>query len=147
MCRGCGPKGKKETKKTPQGGPGAVAWLVGGPGVAGGLTPSPGALWTGEPAELAGWGSPRPALHEGSAAAGCLHNPPPPRFWGLVVTSAVLSPGRVSFFTSGSENLHRVEKVHWGTRYAVTIAFTCNPDHGIADPALTPPGGPSAQPR
>lgn len=55
--------------------------------------------------------------------------------------------GRVSFFTSGSENLHRVEKVHWGTRYAVTIAFTCNPDHGIADPALTPPGGPSAQPR
>lgn len=118
-----------------------------GPGVAGGLTPSPGALWTGEPAELAGWGSPRPALHEGSAAAGCLHTPPPPRFWGLVVTSAVLSPGRVSFFTSGSENLHRVEKVHWGTRYAVTIAFTCNPDHGIADPALTPPGGPSAQPR
>ncbi|XP_029782823.1 2-oxoglutarate and iron-dependent oxygenase domain-containing protein 3 isoform X1 [Suricata suricatta] len=42
--------------------------------------------------------------------------------------------GRVSFFTSGSENLHRVEKVHWGTRYAITIAFTCNPDHGIADP-------------
>lgn len=46
-------------------------------------------------------------------------------------------PGRVSFFTSGSENLHRVEKVHWGTRYAITIAFTCNPDLGIADPALT----------
>ncbi|XP_011371956.1 2-oxoglutarate and iron-dependent oxygenase domain-containing protein 3 isoform X1 [Pteropus vampyrus] len=45
--------------------------------------------------------------------------------------------GRVSFFTSGSENLHRVEKVHWGTRYAITIAFTCNPDLGIADPALT----------
>ncbi|XP_049632671.1 2-oxoglutarate and iron-dependent oxygenase domain-containing protein 3 [Suncus etruscus] len=44
--------------------------------------------------------------------------------------------GRVSFFTSGSENLHRVEKVHWGTRYAITIAFTCNPDHGISDPAL-----------
>ncbi|XP_014386733.1 PREDICTED: 2-oxoglutarate and iron-dependent oxygenase domain-containing protein 3, partial [Myotis brandtii] len=42
--------------------------------------------------------------------------------------------GRVSFFTSGSENLHRVERVHWGTRYAVTIAFTCNPDHSIADP-------------
>lgn len=45
--------------------------------------------------------------------------------------------GRVSFFTSGSENLHRVEKVHWGTRYAITIAFTCNPDHSIEDPALT----------
>lgn len=44
--------------------------------------------------------------------------------------------GRVSFFTSGSENLHRVEKVHWGTRYAITIAFTCNPDHGISDPVL-----------
>ncbi|XP_012511900.1 PREDICTED: 2-oxoglutarate and iron-dependent oxygenase domain-containing protein 3 [Propithecus coquereli] len=44
--------------------------------------------------------------------------------------------GRVSFFTSGSENLHRVEKVHWGTRYAITIAFSCNPDHGIADPAF-----------
>jgi hypothetical protein len=30
-----------------------------------------------------------------------------------------------------------VEKVRWGTRYAITIAFTCNPDHGIEDPALT----------
>ncbi|XP_069786420.1 uncharacterized protein [Narcine bancroftii] len=28
--------------------------------------------------------------------------------------------GRVSFFTSGSENLHYVEKVVWGTRYAIT---------------------------
>lgn len=45
--------------------------------------------------------------------------------------------GRVSFFTSGSENLHRVEKVQWGTRYAITISFTCNPDHGIGDPVLT----------
>ncbi|KAL7989399.1 hypothetical protein Chor_012065 [Crotalus horridus] len=45
--------------------------------------------------------------------------------------------GRVSFFTSGSENLHHVEKVHWGTRYAITISFTCNPDHGIRDPVLT----------
>lgn len=56
--------------------------------------------------------------------------------WSLRVIS-LFRPGRVSFFTSGSENLHRVEKVHWGTRYAVTIAFTCNPDHGIADPAFT----------
>ncbi|KAL8163127.1 UNVERIFIED_CONTAM: 2-oxoglutarate and iron-dependent oxygenase domain-containing protein 3 [Gekko kuhli] len=45
--------------------------------------------------------------------------------------------GRVSFFTSGSENLHHVEKVRWGTRYAITISFTCNPDHGIGDPVLT----------
>ncbi|NWZ27901.1 OGFD3 protein, partial [Asarcornis scutulata] len=45
--------------------------------------------------------------------------------------------GRVSFFTSGSENLHRVEKVRWGTRYAITISFTCNPGHSIGDPVLT----------
>ncbi|XP_012888541.1 PREDICTED: 2-oxoglutarate and iron-dependent oxygenase domain-containing protein 3 [Dipodomys ordii] len=57
---------------------------------------------------------------------------------GLGVTSFSSLPlaGRVSFFTSGSENLHRVEKVRWGTRYAITIAFTCNPDHGIEDPTL-----------
>ncbi|XP_075073030.1 2-oxoglutarate and iron-dependent oxygenase domain-containing protein 3 isoform X1 [Mixophyes fleayi] len=42
--------------------------------------------------------------------------------------------GRLSFFTSGSENLHHVEKVSWGTRYAITISFTCNPDHSINDP-------------
>ncbi|XP_064251401.1 2-oxoglutarate and iron-dependent oxygenase domain-containing protein 3 isoform X2 [Passer domesticus] len=44
--------------------------------------------------------------------------------------------GRVSFFTSGSENLHRVERVRWGTRFAVTISFSCDPQHGIADPLL-----------
>uniref|UniRef100_A0A803JQG0 Fe2OG dioxygenase domain-containing protein n=2 Tax=Xenopus tropicalis TaxID=8364 RepID=A0A803JQG0_XENTR len=45
--------------------------------------------------------------------------------------------GRLSFFTSGSENLHRVEKVSWGTRYAITISFTCNPEHAIGDPTWT----------
>ncbi|XP_068119694.1 2-oxoglutarate and iron-dependent oxygenase domain-containing protein 3 [Hyperolius riggenbachi] len=45
--------------------------------------------------------------------------------------------GRLSFFTSGSENVHRVEKVSWGTRYAITISFTCNPEHGIVDPTWT----------
>ncbi|KAM9296253.1 2-oxoglutarate and iron-dependent oxygenase domain-containing protein 3 [Gastrophryne carolinensis] len=45
--------------------------------------------------------------------------------------------GRLSFFTSGSENVHHVEKVKWGTRYAITISFTCNPDHSIADPSWT----------
>lgn len=45
-------------------------------------------------------------------------------------------PGRVSFFSSGSENLHRVEKVTWGTRYAITVSFTCDPEHAISDPAL-----------
>ncbi|XP_064423685.1 urotensin-2 receptor 2 [Latimeria chalumnae] len=44
--------------------------------------------------------------------------------------------GRVSFFTSGSENLHRVEKVQWGTRYAITVSFTCDPAHAIGDPVL-----------
>ncbi|CAJ1081147.1 urotensin-2 receptor 2 [Xyrichtys novacula] len=44
--------------------------------------------------------------------------------------------GRVSFFTSGSENLHRVEKVTWGTRYAITVSFTCDPAHAISDPSL-----------
>lgn len=44
--------------------------------------------------------------------------------------------GRLSFFSSGSENLHRVEQVSWGTRYAITVSFTCDPTHAIADPAL-----------
>ncbi|KAG8008959.1 2-oxoglutarate and iron-dependent oxygenase domain-containing protein 3 [Nibea albiflora] len=44
--------------------------------------------------------------------------------------------GRVSFFTSGSENLHRVERVTWGTRYAITVSFTCDPAHAISDPTL-----------
>uniref|UniRef100_A0A3Q3VX23 Fe2OG dioxygenase domain-containing protein n=1 Tax=Mola mola TaxID=94237 RepID=A0A3Q3VX23_MOLML len=44
--------------------------------------------------------------------------------------------GRVSFFSSGSENLHRVEKVTWGSRYAITVSFTCDPAHAISDPTL-----------
>lgn len=43
--------------------------------------------------------------------------------------------GRLSFFTSGSENQHFVEKVRSGTRYAVTVSFTCDKKHGIADPS------------
>ncbi|KAG6801109.1 2-oxoglutarate and iron-dependent oxygenase domain-containing protein 3 [Apis mellifera caucasica] len=42
--------------------------------------------------------------------------------------------GRLSMFTSGSENLHAVEKVQSGIRYALTISFTCNPDAAISDP-------------
>ncbi|XP_014671387.1 PREDICTED: 2-oxoglutarate and iron-dependent oxygenase domain-containing protein 3-like isoform X2 [Priapulus caudatus] len=42
--------------------------------------------------------------------------------------------GRVSFFTSGSENPHFVEKVTSGTRYAVTVSFTCDKDQAIRDP-------------
>ena len=44
--------------------------------------------------------------------------------------------GRVSFFTSGSENPHHVERILSGTRYALTIAFTCDPAHAIKDPSF-----------
>ncbi|XP_008555884.1 2-oxoglutarate and iron-dependent oxygenase domain-containing protein 3 [Microplitis demolitor] len=44
--------------------------------------------------------------------------------------------GRVSMFTSGGENLHAVEPVTSGTRYALTVSFTCNPEAGITDPSL-----------
>lgn len=42
--------------------------------------------------------------------------------------------GRVSVFTSGAENLHHIEKVTEGTRYAITISFTCNKKFAITDP-------------
>lgn len=42
--------------------------------------------------------------------------------------------GRVSVFTSGPENRHRVEPVSGGTRYALTMGFTCDVSKRIADP-------------
>lgn len=42
--------------------------------------------------------------------------------------------GRVSVFTSGAENLHHIERVTEGTRFAITISFTCNKKFAIADP-------------
>ncbi|KAK3712194.1 hypothetical protein QZH41_006453 [Actinostola sp. cb2023] len=42
--------------------------------------------------------------------------------------------GRLSFFTSGSENVHYVEKVTKGTRFAITISFTCDKKFAIPDP-------------
>lgn len=42
--------------------------------------------------------------------------------------------GRISVFTSGSENVHFVEKVQQGIRYAITISFTCDPKSSIMDP-------------
>lgn len=42
--------------------------------------------------------------------------------------------GRVSVFTSGPENKHRVEPVTGGTRYALTMGFTCDSSKRIADP-------------
>ncbi|XP_076458088.1 2-oxoglutarate and iron-dependent oxygenase domain-containing protein 3-like [Babylonia areolata] len=44
--------------------------------------------------------------------------------------------GRVSFFTSGSENPHFVERLTEGVRYAITVSFTCDPKQAIADPTL-----------
>eukprot|EP00118_Oscarella_pearsei_P026871 m.310533 g.310533 ORF g.310533 m.310533 type:complete len:309 (+) comp52308_c0_seq1:280-1206(+) len=42
--------------------------------------------------------------------------------------------GRVSFFTSGSENVHQVEKIKGGTRFALTVAFTCEKQQAISEP-------------
>ncbi|KAG8199589.1 hypothetical protein JTE90_009426 [Oedothorax gibbosus] len=44
--------------------------------------------------------------------------------------------GRVSVFTSGAENPHYVEIVSSGTRYALTVSFTCDPQYAIADPSI-----------
>lgn len=50
-------------------------------------------------------------------------------------THSIVEPkrGRVSAFTSGAENLHQVEMVGTGTRFAITISFTCDPSHAIYD--------------
>jgi len=42
--------------------------------------------------------------------------------------------GRVSAFTSGVENKHFVEPVSGGTRYALTMGFTCDKTKAIKDP-------------
>ncbi|KAJ8688224.1 hypothetical protein QAD02_024019 [Eretmocerus hayati] len=44
--------------------------------------------------------------------------------------------GRVSIFTSGSENLHAVERVTSGERYALTVSFTCDKRFAISDPGF-----------
>ncbi|KAJ9595057.1 hypothetical protein L9F63_013654 [Diploptera punctata] len=44
--------------------------------------------------------------------------------------------GRVSMFTSGSENVHYVERVTSGTRYAITVSFTCDEKYAIEDPTF-----------
>ncbi len=43
-------------------------------------------------------------------------------------TLSVVEPkaGRLSFFTSGHENMHYVEPVTSGERWALTIAFSCS---------------------
>ncbi|GLV40807.1 hypothetical protein CBL_13690 [Carabus blaptoides fortunei] len=44
--------------------------------------------------------------------------------------------GRVAMFSSGEENVHFVERVKSGTRYAITVSFTCDSKKAIADPVL-----------
>ena len=52
---------------------------------------------------------------------------------------------RLSTFTSGAENPHRVEKVATGTRYALTSAFTCETKPQASYPLYpVPEGAPKA---
>ncbi|XP_072392857.1 2-oxoglutarate and iron-dependent oxygenase domain-containing protein 3-like [Diabrotica undecimpunctata] len=44
--------------------------------------------------------------------------------------------GRVSMFTSGSENPHFVERVQEGMRFAITVSFTCDKTKAISDPGV-----------
>ncbi|XP_073823825.1 2-oxoglutarate and iron-dependent oxygenase domain-containing protein 3-like [Musca autumnalis] len=45
--------------------------------------------------------------------------------------------GRVGAFTSGWENKHHVEEVSEGTRFAVTISFSCDKKFSISDPKMS----------
>jgi hypothetical protein len=51
-------------------------------------------------------------------------------------TIRVIEPraGRLSCFTSGHENVHRVAQVLSGERLAITISFTCDPKSAISNP-------------
>ncbi|XP_065358231.1 2-oxoglutarate and iron-dependent oxygenase domain-containing protein 3-like [Calliphora vicina] len=53
-------------------------------------------------------------------------------------TTSAIEPkkGRVSAFTSGFENRHHVEKVTEGSRFAITISFTCDQAKKIIDPQM-----------
>lgn len=53
-------------------------------------------------------------------------------------STVVVEPrkGRVSMFTSGSENIHFVERVKSGVRYALTVSFTCDKKYAIKDPTI-----------
>lgn len=39
-------------------------------------------------------------------------------------------------FTSGKENLHHIEPVKSGVRYALTVSFTCDKKFAITDPTI-----------
>ncbi|XP_050089136.1 2-oxoglutarate and iron-dependent oxygenase domain-containing protein 3-like isoform X1 [Anopheles aquasalis] len=53
-------------------------------------------------------------------------------------TNVYIEPrrARVSGFTSGAENMHHVEQVTGGVRFAITISFTCDPEHAMGDPKM-----------
>ena len=42
-------------------------------------------------------------------------------------------PGRLVLFSSGAEHPHHVEQVTRGTRYAITIAYTCDERAALQD--------------
>ena len=64
----------------------------------------------------------------------CLHVPLElSQIYSKTQTSLI---GRVSAFTSGAENPHRVERVTDGVRLAFTMGFTCNKENAISDPSL-----------
>ncbi|KAH7639007.1 2og-fe oxygenase-like protein 2 [Dermatophagoides farinae] len=55
------------------------------------------------------------------------------------INNTIIEPkfGRISFFTSGSENQHMVEQVSNGERFALTIPFTCDPNKQVILPTTT----------
>jgi len=57
---------------------------------------------------------------------------------GKLENEQIIEPklGRMHCFTSGSENPHHVEKMISGTRYALTMGFTCNKKEAKPDPHL-----------
>lgn len=44
--------------------------------------------------------------------------------------------GRIAMFSSGEENVHFVERVKSGQRYAITVSFTCDPNKAVSDPLM-----------
>jgi len=52
-------------------------------------------------------------------------------------STVVVEPrkGRVSMFTSGKENVHFIEPITSGVRYALTVSFTCDKKYAISDPS------------
>eukprot|EP00042_Codosiga_hollandica_P031393 m.190380 g.190380 ORF g.190380 m.190380 type:complete len:127 (-) comp53628_c0_seq30:38-418(-) len=58
---------------------------------------------------------------------------------GTEETLSLVEPktGRLSCFTSGAENNHRVQPIINGMRFALTLGFTCLSEFAIADPSLS----------